>query len=92
MRMSVGSRSTIYLSTPQVLARYGGISEMTLWRWMKNDDFPSPRWIHNRRYWVESECDAWDEKNLRPVPPHDRAKPPRRKRRNSDGAPEPEAA
>jgi predicted DNA-binding transcriptional regulator AlpA len=79
----VGSRSTIYLSTPQILGRYGDISEMTLWRWMKNDGFPSPRWIHNRRYWVEVECDAWDAGNMRAEPPSARAKPPRRKHRGT---------
>ena len=45
-----------------VRARYGGISTMTLWRWLRDPDlsFPQPRYINRRRYWDEAELDEFD--------------------------------
>ena len=37
----------------------GGISDMTLWRWINDRDFPQPVYIGNRRYWKESDVLAW---------------------------------
>ena len=37
----------------------GGISDMTLWRWINERDFPQPVYIGNRRYWKESDVLAW---------------------------------
>lgn len=41
----------------------GGISDMTLWRWLDNPDldFPRPIYIGRRRYWKEAEIVAWLE-------------------------------
>jgi predicted DNA-binding transcriptional regulator AlpA len=39
----------------------GGISDMTLWRWINERDFPKPIYIGNRRYWKESDVLAWLE-------------------------------
>ncbi|WP_108484347.1 helix-turn-helix transcriptional regulator [Oceaniglobus ichthyenteri] len=41
----------------------GGISDMTLWRWLDNHDldFPRPIYIGRRRYWKEAEIVAWLE-------------------------------
>jgi predicted DNA-binding transcriptional regulator AlpA len=41
----------------------GGVSDMTLWRWLNDDalNFPKPIKIQKRRYWRESEIAAWLE-------------------------------
>jgi predicted DNA-binding transcriptional regulator AlpA len=41
----------------------GGISDMTLWRWLDNPelDFPRPIYISRRRYWKEAEIFVWLE-------------------------------
>ncbi len=41
----------------------GGVSDMTLWRWLGNDtlDFPRPIYIGNRRYWREADVIEWLE-------------------------------
>lgn len=50
------------LTAAQVRARYGDISEMTLWRWSNDTalDFPKPYSIRCRRYWSAAELDAWE--------------------------------
>ena len=55
--------ATTYLSAAQVRSRYGGISDMTLWRWQRrtrNLSFPEPRWISGRRFWLEEDLARWD--------------------------------
>jgi predicted DNA-binding transcriptional regulator AlpA len=44
-----------------VLTRYG-ISDMTLWRWLKDSKlgFPRPVVINRRRYFYEAELIAWE--------------------------------
>ena len=39
----------------------GGISDMTLWRWLDNPelDFPRPIYIGRRRFWREAEIVDW---------------------------------
>lgn len=39
----------------------GGVSDMTLWRWLNDPtlDFPRPIYIGRRRYWREAEILAW---------------------------------
>lgn len=39
----------------------GGISDMSLWRWLKDPDlgFPRPVVISRRRYWREADVSAW---------------------------------
>jgi predicted site-specific integrase-resolvase len=51
------------LPEKQVAQRYG-VHVATLRRWDKNPklDFPKPLYITNRRYRVESELDAFDER------------------------------
>jgi predicted DNA-binding transcriptional regulator AlpA len=41
----------------------GGISDMSLWRWLDNPElnFPRPIYIGRRRYWREAEIIAWLE-------------------------------
>jgi predicted DNA-binding transcriptional regulator AlpA len=38
----------------------GGISEMTLWRWLQILDFPAPDMtLQRRRFWRRSTVEAW---------------------------------
>ncbi|WP_370275110.1 helix-turn-helix transcriptional regulator [Pararhodobacter marinus] len=41
----------------------GGISDMTLWRWLSDQalNFPRPIYLGRRRYWREAEVLAWLE-------------------------------
>ena len=41
----------------------GGVSDMSLWRWLQNPDlnFPRPVYIGKRRYFKEAEVIAWLE-------------------------------
>ncbi|MBC7286135.1 MAG: AlpA family phage regulatory protein [Hoeflea sp.] len=41
----------------------GGVSDMTLWRWLNDDnlDFPRPIYIGRRRYWREADIIEWLE-------------------------------
>ena len=48
----------------EVLARLGGITDTTLWRWRKEGDFPEPVLLNpNARNphvaWLEAEVDEW---------------------------------
>ncbi len=39
----------------------GGVSDMTLWRWLNDPKlaFPRPAYIAKRRYWREADVIAW---------------------------------
>lgn len=39
----------------------GGISDMSLWRWLNDPDlgFPKPIVIQRRRYWREADVVSW---------------------------------
>lgn len=41
----------------------GGVSDMTLWRWLNEPamGFPRPTYIARRRYWRETDVIAWLE-------------------------------
>lgn len=41
----------------------GGVSSMTLWRWMNDPQkgFPRPIYVGRRRYWREADVIAWLE-------------------------------
>jgi predicted DNA-binding transcriptional regulator AlpA len=53
-----------YLTARQVKARYGGISDMSLWRWLRDENlgFPQPLIINGRRFWLEGALDRFDDK------------------------------
>lgn len=42
----------------------GGVSDMSLYRWLNNErlDFPPPIYIQKRRYWREAEIHDWIER------------------------------
>jgi predicted DNA-binding transcriptional regulator AlpA len=50
-----------YLTAKQVRARYGDVSDMWLWRRLKDDSrFPKPIEICRRRYWRLSDLLVWE--------------------------------
>lgn len=51
-----------FLTAPQVRQRFGGISDMTLWRWMHDDrvGFPEPVVINRRRFFRLNEIEAFE--------------------------------
>ena len=38
--------------------RFGGISQMTLWRWVQRGILPEPVKINARNYWHEADIEA----------------------------------
>jgi predicted DNA-binding transcriptional regulator AlpA len=56
------AEATTYLNAAQVRTRYGGVSDMALWRWLQDDDlgFPKPFRINRRRFWKASDLTAWE--------------------------------
>lgn len=50
-----------FLTGPEVCRRYS-ISDMTLWRWLKDEalGFPKPMMIRKRRLFAGEELDAFD--------------------------------
>jgi hypothetical protein len=70
-----------YLTQPQLRLRYGNISDMTVWRWIKAGRIPAPALFGNRNYYAEDELDEADRrakaeyrrarlKPPAPTPPH----------------------
>lgn len=51
-----------YLTSKDVRSRYG-VSEMTLFRWMRREGlgFPRPIKIGRRNYWNEAELVIWEQ-------------------------------
>lgn len=52
------------ISAAAVRELCGGVSDMSLWRWLNNPEleFPRPIHIQRRRYWREAEMLAWIER------------------------------
>ena len=49
-----------YLPTRKVRARYGGVTNTTLSRWLRNKNFPRPVRLGNRRYWRMGALLQWE--------------------------------
>ena len=51
-----------YITRKALRARYGGISEMTLWRWEHDEKLGLPKAleINGRKYYALSEVEAWE--------------------------------
>jgi hypothetical protein len=66
-----------YLSGPKTRARYGGISEQTKTRWVRDPKlgFPKPLRINNHEYFDIEELDAFDARMREADPPPEIAKP-----------------
>lgn len=50
------------LTAKQTRQRYGGLSDMSLWRWLRDPDlkFPKPMIINSRRYWRRADLTSWE--------------------------------
>ena len=59
---ALGDRFTECPDQRLALLGRGDISDMTLWRWIKERNFPKPAYIGRRRYWKESEVIGWLDK------------------------------
>ena len=55
--------NTQLITAAAVRQTLGGVSEMSIWRWLKDEDmgFPKPIVINRRRYWREADIAAWLE-------------------------------
>ena len=55
---------TLVSSTALRKQMLGGISSMSLWRWLNDADlfFPRPIYIGRRRFWREADVTTWIEK------------------------------
>lgn len=51
-----------YLTQPQLKERYGGISDMTVWRWIKAGRISPPALFGNRNYFDVDELDEADRR------------------------------
>jgi predicted DNA-binding transcriptional regulator AlpA len=51
-----------YLTAAQVRARFGGISDMSLWRWLQDEQlgFPRPLIINRRRFFRLDQIEAFE--------------------------------
>lgn len=54
--------SETWLNSRQVRQRYGDTSDMSIWRWLRDDrlKFPKPMYINGRRFWKLSDLQAFD--------------------------------
>jgi len=53
-----------FLTANQVRQRFGGISDMSLWRWMHDErvGFPQPLVINRRRYFRLADVEAFEKR------------------------------
>jgi predicted DNA-binding transcriptional regulator AlpA len=54
---------TTYLPASAVRVRYGGISDVTIWRWVRDPrvNFPAPIKANGRhRLWKLADLEAWE--------------------------------
>ena len=49
------------ISASDVRKMIGNVSDMTIWRWLKDEklSFPKPIYVQRRRFWRESELLSW---------------------------------
>ena len=61
MTLTQPDHTEIFLTARQTRQRYGGISDMWLWRRLHDDSgFPKPLVINRRRFWRLSELIMWE--------------------------------
>ncbi len=53
------------LNSAQVKARCGNVSDMCIWRWLRDErvGFPQPIQINRRNYWRLGDLRAWQAKH-----------------------------
>lgn len=49
------------MTANEVRDTFGGVSDMTLWRWLESEQlgFPKPLYIQRRRFWRASDIEAF---------------------------------
>ena len=60
---------TTMMTARQVRELCGGVSDMSLHRYLKNSDFPQPVYFNRRRYWRGEEVVAWWASRSEEAPP-----------------------
>lgn len=55
------------ISASDVRTMFGKVSDMTIWRWLKDPalNFPRPIYVQRRRFWRETEVLEWIENQPR---------------------------
>jgi len=55
----------MYITAPQLRERFGGRSDVWLWRLLNDNraDFPRPVMVRGQRYFRMAEVEAWEEAN-----------------------------
>ena len=59
------STGETYITAPQLRTRFGGRSDVWLWRLLKDEraNFPKPLIVRSQRYFSLSELEAWEASN-----------------------------
>ena len=59
-----------YISRRKLRSRFGEISEMTIWRWERDEKlgFPKALTINGRRYYDIAEIEGWEHKRAAQAP------------------------
>ncbi len=54
------------LTSKQVRARVGNVSDMCIWRWMRDDrvQFPKPMQMNRRNYWRLGDLRRWQAERV----------------------------
>ena len=62
--ISADEADEVFLPAPKVTARYGGVSDMTLYRWLRDPrmEFPAPHYFGRYRFWKLSDLVSWEIK------------------------------
>lgn len=55
--MATNDNPSRLLPARAVRERFGGVSSMTLWRWVQAEILPAPVKINGRNYWTEADVD-----------------------------------
>jgi predicted DNA-binding transcriptional regulator AlpA len=60
-KMSVRNENELIQAGSMRKSMLGGISDMSLWRWLNDPDlaFPRPVVIQRRRFWRKADVEAW---------------------------------
>ncbi len=56
--MNTTNSSDMLEPAKAVKARFGNVSDMTIWRWVKSGTLPPPIKINGRKYWRSSTISA----------------------------------
>ena len=59
------------MTARQVRQTCGPVTDMTLWRWLRDEStgFPKPVYVNRRRYWRAAEVAAWWASRSKDAPP-----------------------